>query len=158
MIENSAKTMKDTTKLIYPEPLKITADESESFENWGFADTRFAINHKGNVTIEGNRYELSGQELPRLLPWISGVLGIEIDPRDVHQSAYPVNIPSPLEASEFSSAIKKFLNEDQISRDDEIRLRHGHGQTQEEVFAIKHFGLKRIPDLVVRKTNSRWRN
>ena len=147
--------MKDSKKLIYPEPLKISADETESLENWGFADTRFAINKSGNVTIEGNRYELSGQELPRLLPWISGVLGIEIDPQDVHQSAYPAQIPAPLENAEFVSAISKFLNEDQIDADGENRLKHGHGQTQEEVFAIKHFGIKRIPDLVIYPENDR---
>ncbi|HRH45299.1 MAG TPA: FAD-dependent oxidoreductase, partial [Pyrinomonadaceae bacterium] len=140
-------------KLIYPEPLKITAEETESFENWGFADTKFAINKRGNVTIEGNRYELSGQELPRLLPWISNVLGIEIDPTEVHQSAYPVKIPSRRESDEFTSAIEGFLNENQINTDGENRLRHGHGQTQEEVFALKHFGIKRIPDLVVYPEN-----
>lgn len=143
----------ENTKLIYPEPLEIKADEAESFENWGFADTKFAINKKGNVTIEGSRYELSGQELPRLLPWISGVLGIDIDPKDVHQSAYPSHIPAPLENAGFVSAIKNFLNENQISTDGETRLRHGHGQTQEEVFAIKHSGLKRVPDLVVYPEN-----
>ena len=147
--------MKDKTKLIYPEPLKITANETESFENWGFADTKFAINKRGNVTIEGDRYELSGQELPRLFPWISGVLGVEIDPRDVHRNSYPAHIPAPLESPEFVSAVKRFLNENQISSDGENRLRHGHGHTQEEVFAIKHFGIKRIPDLVVYPENER---
>src|ERR1044072_9132808 len=97
--------MKDKTKLIYPEPLEITADETESFENWGFANTKFASNKRGNVTIEGSRYELSGQELPRLLPWMSGVLGIEINPNDVHPSAYPVKIPEPLENAGFVSTI-----------------------------------------------------
>lgn len=145
--------MKDTTKLIYPEPLKTAADETESYENWGFADTQFAINKRGNVFIEGNRYELSGQELPRLLPWISGVLGIEINPNDVHKSSYPTQIPAPFENAEFVSAISKFLNENQINADGENRLKHGHGQTQEEVFAIKHFGIKRIPDLVVYPEN-----
>ena len=31
----------------------------------------------------------------------------------------------------------------------ENRLRHGHGHTQEEIYAIKHGQLARIPDLVV---------
>lgn len=144
---------KENTKLIYPEPLKIKRDETESSENWGFADTKFAINKRGNVMVEGNRYELSGQELPKLLPWMSGVLGIEIDPQDIHQSAYPVNIPAPLENKEFTAAINGFLSENQISTDGENRLRHGHGQTQEEIFALKHFGIKRIPDLVVYPEN-----
>ena len=143
----------DNMKLIYPEPLEITADETESFENWGFADTKFAINQRGNVVIEGDRYELSGQELPRLLPWVSDVLGVEIDPRDIHQTSYPSPIPAPLESPEFTFAVERFLNENQISADGEIRLRHGHGHTQEEMFAIKHFGIKRIPDLIIYPEN-----
>lgn len=146
--------MKQESKLIYPEPVTIAAGEAESRENWGFADTRFAINDAGNATIEGDRYELSGKELPRLMPWISGVLGVEIDPRDVHQSSYPVRIPPPVESPDFVAAISNFLNQDQISSEGETRLRHGHGQTQEEVFAIKHTGLKRIPDLVVYPKNA----
>lgn len=145
--------MKDNTKLIYPEPLKPAADETESFENWGFQDTRFAINKKGHATVLGSRYELSGKELPRLLPWIRETLGIELDPADVHRNSYPTAIPEPVEAPEFITEIRRFLNEDQISSDGENRLRHGHGHTQEEMFAIKHFGIKRIPDLVVYPEN-----
>ena len=59
-----SKKMSEKTKLIYPESLKVTVNETESNENWGFADTNFAVNKRGNVTIEGNRYELSGKELP----------------------------------------------------------------------------------------------
>lgn len=143
----------DRARCVYPEPPEIRADEAESLENWGFSDTKFVINSRGNVVLEGGRYELSGQELPRLLPWISDVLGVEIDPQDIHQTSYPSHIPAPLESPEFVSAVKRFLKEDQISVDGEIRLRHGHGHTQEEIFAIKHSGLRRIPDLVVYPEN-----
>lgn len=145
--------MNDNKKLIYPEPLKPAADDAESFENWGFADTKFAINKKGNVTILGNRYELSGQELTRLLPWIRQTLNIEFDPNDVHQNSYPTHIPVPLSAPEFVSDIRKFLDENQLNDEGENRLRHGHGHTQEEMFAIKHFKISRIPDLVVYPEN-----
>jgi alkyldihydroxyacetonephosphate synthase len=30
-----------------------------------------------------------------------------------------------------------------------VRLRHGHGHTQEDMWAIKHGALRRVPDLVV---------
>lgn len=140
-------------ELIYPEPVKIGADETESLENWGFADTAFAINDRGAVTIKGSRYELSGKELARLLPWIRETLGIEFDPSDVFQSAYPTYIPEPIANEDLLSEVKKLLASDQISDDGEDRLRHGHGHTQEEMFAIKYGKLGRIPDLVVYPTS-----
>jgi len=47
------------------------------------------------------------------------------------------------------AAVQDFLNPDQIDTDPEIRLRHGHGHTQEEMYAIKYAELGRVPDLVV---------
>ncbi len=136
-------------KLIHPEPLKITADETESFDNWGFRDTRFAINENGVATILGDRYELSGKELSRLLPWIRETLEIELDPKDIHQTSYPTEIPAAVENPAFSTELGKFISDSQIETGGEIRLRHGHGHTQEEMFAIKHKRLGRIPDMVI---------
>src|SRR6185295_7243115 len=135
--------------LIYPEPAPIGPDEAESPDNWGFADTRFSINDGGHVTILGTRYELSGKELVRLLPWIRETLGVDLDVDDVHRSNYPTRIPESLEAPEFIKDISGFLKDSQLDFDGENRLRHGHGHTQEEMFAIKHKQLGRIPDLVV---------
>ncbi|HEV7644812.1 MAG TPA: FAD-binding oxidoreductase [Pyrinomonadaceae bacterium] len=136
-------------KLIHPEPLKITADETESFDNWGFRDTRFAINENGVATILGDRYELSGKELSRLLPWIRETLEIELDPKDVHQTSYPTEIPAAVENPAFNAELKTFIGDPQIDTGGEVRLRHGHGHTQEEMFAIKHKRLGRIPDMVI---------
>lgn len=135
--------------LIYPEPINIGNDEAESPDNWGFADTRFSINDSGHVTILGDRYELSGKELVRLLPWIKETLGIDLNVSDVHRSAYPTKIPEPLESPEFLKEISTYLNDSQIDLDGENRLRHGHGHTQEEMYAIKHKELGRIPDVVI---------
>lgn len=135
--------------LIYPEPIPIGPDEAESPDNWGFADTRFSINDNGHITILGDRYELSGKELVRLLPWIRETLGIDLDVNDIHQSSYPTKIPAPLDAPEFIKEISGYLSDSQIDFDGENRLRHGHGHTQEEMFAIKHKQLGRMPDVVV---------
>ncbi|HRI02256.1 MAG TPA: FAD-binding oxidoreductase [Pyrinomonadaceae bacterium] len=139
----------DKDNLIYPEPVVIGADETESWENWGFRDTSFAINNRDTVEITGTRYELSGKELPRLLPWIRETLAIDLDAKDQHTNAYPTEIPAPVESPKFVDAIHQFLGEKQIDTDGENRLRHGHGHTQEEMFAIKHKKLGRIPDMVV---------
>lgn len=141
------------SQIIYPEPIKIGPDEAESWENWGFRDTSFTINERDVVQITGSRYELSGQELPRLLPWIRETLAIDLEPRDQHRNSYPTEIPASIENSAFSKAISAFLDADQIDASGENRLRHGHGHTQEEMYAIKHKRLGRIPDLVIYPTS-----
>jgi alkyldihydroxyacetonephosphate synthase len=134
---------------IYPEPLPPKAEDAESLDVWGFEDTRFAVNPNGHAVLLGHRYELSGQELPRLLPWVRDVLGITLDPRDVHQSSYPTSIVLPRENTAFRAEISQFLDDGQITDDGRLRLRHGHGHSQDEMFAIKHERLERLPDLVV---------
>ena len=139
----------ENPNLIYPKPFKISANDTESNDVWGFKDTRFAINERGHAVIEGNRYELSGQELTRLLPWIRETIDIELNPRDVYQSNYPTKIPAPFANASFTDEIGDFLSANQMVFDGEIRLRHGHGHTQEEMFAIKYGRVPRIPDLIV---------
>jgi alkyldihydroxyacetonephosphate synthase len=136
--------------LIFPEPTPTPGpDEAESFDVWGFRDTHFDISDAGHVIIRGKRYELSGKELPRFLPWVREVLEVRVDPKDVHAPRYPTAIPEPRLQPEFLTAIQSFLKADQIETNGEIRLRHGHGHTQEEMYAIKYTQLGRIPDLVV---------
>jgi alkyldihydroxyacetonephosphate synthase len=133
---------------IIPKPIPAD-DEAESLDVWGFQDTRFDISENGHVMIRGNRYELSGKELPRFWPWVREVLEIDLDPRDVHNPQYPTRIPDPILSSEFLSTLQSFLSPSQIDVNGETRLRHGHGHTQEEMFAIKYAELGRIPDIVV---------
>jgi alkyldihydroxyacetonephosphate synthase len=136
--------------LIIPEaPGAPDPNEEESLDVWGFRDTRFEISADGHVLIRGNRYELSGKELPRFMPWVREVLEIEIDSNDIHMPRYPTAIPEPRINSEFLACIQGFLNANQIETDGEIRLRHGHGHTQEEMYCIKYSQLGRVPDLVV---------
>jgi alkyldihydroxyacetonephosphate synthase len=135
--------------LIYPEPLSHDPKDALSLDVWGFADTRFAVNERGNAVLLGNRYELSGVELPALIPWVRDVLGIAFDPKDLDPGHYPSYIAPAVENAVFEDAIRQFLKPEQITADGKLRLRHGHGQTQDEMFAIKYERLPRIPDLVV---------
>ncbi len=50
---------------------------------------------------------------------------------------------------ELLDALKTLLSPAQIDTNGETRLRHGHGHTQEEMYAIKYAQLGRIPDVVV---------
>ncbi|HET7841276.1 MAG TPA: FAD-binding oxidoreductase [Terriglobia bacterium] len=135
--------------LITPEPLRISPSDAESLDVWGFKDSHFSINENGHVVLLGNRYELSGKELPRLLPWIRETLEITLDPKDVFRPPPATEIPPPVENAPFLGEIRRIFTDQQISADGPARLRHGHGQTQEEMYAIKYERLERVPDLVV---------
>ena len=148
---NTAPSTPDTDgSLIVPEaPPAENPNDAESLDVWGFRDTRFDFSENGHVTIRGNRYELSGKELPRFLPWVREVLGVNVDPAEVHVPMYPTAIPKPRKSPEFLTEAIGFLDPNQIDDAGEVRLRHGHGHTQEEMYAIKYGNLGRIPDLVV---------
>jgi alkyldihydroxyacetonephosphate synthase len=136
-------------ELIDPGPPLIRQGDEESLDVWGFRDSAFAVLPNGHVVLSGSRYPLSGAELPELLPWTSRVLGVDLTPDDVHESAYPPEVPAPREHPAFLSDLRGFLSPESIAHDDETRLRHGHGHTLEEMYAIKHGRVDRAPDLVV---------
>ena len=135
---------------IVPDPTPPPAPEdAERYDGWGFADTAFTVLPSGEVELAGSRYTLSGAPLPSLLPWMRDTLGVELEPRDVNPPAYPPRIPDPAAPRPLLDALAAALPSDAISQDPRERLRHGHGHTQEEIYAIRHGGLPRVPDVVV---------
>ena len=136
--------------LIIPLKPPAQAADVESQYVWGFDDTRFEINERGSVEMTGSRYAISGQELPNLLPWMENVIGIQIDPYDKRIPELPKRFPIPKKQAAFVKALKKELPQERFSQDDSLRLRHGHGHTQAEMYALKSGGMTRIPDGVFR--------
>jgi alkyldihydroxyacetonephosphate synthase len=133
-----------------PTPYSPPKNEDESEATWGFADTRFEIDANSVVRLTGGRYLLSGQALPSLVPWVRDVMQIEIPPEKRHTFAFPPkDLPAPRRNEGFLTAMHTVLGETQITDDGVTRLRHGHGHTQEEMYAVKYGQLGRIPDLVV---------
>ena len=132
-----------------PPPRQAGKNEDESDATWGFADTRFEAKADSSVVLTGNRYLLCGDPLPSLMPWIRGVMQLELRPDDKHPYAFPPEIPAPRSNAAFTTAISQFLAAAQISDEARVRLRRGHGHTQEEMYAIKYGTLPRVPDLVV---------
>jgi alkyldihydroxyacetonephosphate synthase len=134
---------------IEPGPPPERALEDESLDVWGFRDTAFRILENGSVVLTGRRYALCGAELPGLLPWTRETFGIELPQDDLHPSRYPPPVPEPRENRGFLEELHKFLPEDAITNEARVRLRHGHGHTQDEMYAIKYGALGRVPDAVV---------
>ena len=81
----------------------------ESLDVWGFRDTVFRINSSGNVELTGTRYYFSGVEMPALLPWISGVMDVDILPEKTNPSNYPPAIPEAVVNPEFLDEVREFL-------------------------------------------------
>jgi alkyldihydroxyacetonephosphate synthase len=132
-----------------PVPVTNEGPDSESSDAWGFADTSFSVDPAGVVRLSGSRYELCGFDLPSFLPFAREVLGAAIDPGDVRLPRAPSPLPASRVSDEFVSRLGATFSPDQIALDDAVRRRHGRGQTQEEIFAIRHGTLGRMPDAVV---------
>ncbi|MFP4643051.1 MAG: FAD-binding oxidoreductase [Spirochaetales bacterium] len=141
--------MASTEGRIVPETPHPDHDGKEALDAWGFADSGFRITEEGHVSMAGSRYPLSGAVLPRLIPWMSGIIEIDVDPFDVHEPRYPPSVPEPVENIDLMHELNTILSADQIDSSDEVRLRHGHGHTQEDMWAIRYGSIARVPDLVV---------
>ncbi|MCG8371516.1 MAG: FAD-binding oxidoreductase [Proteobacteria bacterium] len=134
---------------ITPAPPAQRAEDRESACVWGFEDTAFEMLAGDVVRLSGDRYELAGQELPDLLGWVRDAIHPDIAADNLNPSRYPPPIERPRTNPAFVAEIRGFLGEDRVEDDAELRLRHGRGQTQEEMYRIKYDRLGRIPDLVV---------
>ena len=140
--------MKQSGRIVPDSPVLHPEDE-ESPAVWGFRDTAFEIIDGTVVKMSGDRYELAGQDLPDLLGWVRDAIHPDVGADNQNPSCYPPPIPDARIQDAFVDEVRSFLEDDQISDDAELRLRRGHGQTQEEMFRIKYDQLGRIPDLVV---------
>ena len=140
---------RDAEGRIFPRRRTRSSGEEESLEVWGFRDSSFTIAPNGSVRFSGARYPVSGLELPELLPWMRKILGVELPPGDSHPSQYPPPLPPARSNPGFQRETEELLPEHALSDADEVRLRHGHGHTLEEMYLLKYGRLERVPDLVV---------
>jgi alkyldihydroxyacetonephosphate synthase len=134
---------------IVPEPPVPLAPDAESLDVWGFRDSGFTVDAAGQVGFRGARYAISGKAIPSLLPWAEGILGLRVDPLDRNVSRYPTSVPARRENPALEAALARSLDPVRVSTDPRVRLRHGHGHTQEDMWAIKYGRPERVPDLVV---------
>ena len=115
----------------------------------GFSRHEVRVQPNGSVVLTGSRYMLSGLELPALVPWVRQVFGMPISLDDTFEPHYPTEIAESRASVDQLTALGKALKKEQIVVDGEIRLRHGHGHAQSEVYAIRYGKSGRIPDVVV---------
>ncbi len=128
----------------------VPLDDTRHDHLWGYKDTSFRLNERGHVELAGNRYQLSGYEMPLFRPFVDDVFGQELD----WVNTKPVNpdphIPPPVPNSVFDSQLAAILADHQYTVDDRERLVHSHGQTSSsELYQVIYENLERVVDLVV---------
>jgi alkyldihydroxyacetonephosphate synthase len=116
---------------------------------WGFADTRFTLNPDRSVTVTGERYAVSGYEMPDFIPFIESVLQVKIDPQDIKPERADKPVPPPIVNQAFCDAAAAAFPADRMSQEPRARLLHSHGQTTaDEVYKVLYRELDRVVDLV----------
>jgi alkyldihydroxyacetonephosphate synthase len=127
-------------------------NEFEELGMWGFKDSRFQVrpDAKGRPTVvlSGSRYELSGKNLTRLIPFIEQETKITIDflrepPLDVMGLAIDDCGIAEDEVEELCGIVSE------ISVASSVRIRHGTGHSQEEAYQLRNCDSVRVPDVVV---------
>jgi alkyldihydroxyacetonephosphate synthase len=116
---------------------------------WGFADTKMLIKEDRSVFMTGNRYALSGFDMPELLPFIEKTLGITIDLHNIKAECPDKPVPPPGKNERFCRAVARVFPESRYTFDPRERLLHSHGQTTaEEVYKVLYSRLERVADMV----------
>ncbi|XP_043931246.1 alkyldihydroxyacetonephosphate synthase, peroxisomal [Protopterus annectens] len=118
------------------------------WNGWGYNDSKFMFNKKGQAEFTGKRYRLSGMVLPTLREWMEKTFGASLDHKSVSRpSLNTSDIPPPVLNEGFLQSIK--ATDIPFSHDAEDRLFRAHGHCLHEIFTLREGRFDRIPDLVV---------
>uniref|UniRef100_A0A671Q3N8 Alkylglycerone-phosphate synthase n=1 Tax=Sinocyclocheilus anshuiensis TaxID=1608454 RepID=A0A671Q3N8_9TELE len=120
--------------------------EIMKWNGWGYSDSRFLFNKKGQAEFTGKRYRLSGLILPSLKDWFEGTFGANLQhrsPPSLNLSAVaPPNLNQPFVEDLKAAGLA-------VSHDPEDRVFRAHGHCLHEVFALREGRIGRVPDMVV---------
>ena len=125
-------------------------DETTWGHRWGYKDTRFVVNPDRSVKVTGNRYAVSGYDMPDFIPFVEEMLGVTIDLSDIKPERADKPVPEPKRNAAFDAALAAAFAANQFTTDRRERLLHSHGQTTaDEVYQVLYTHLERVVDLVV---------
>uniref|UniRef100_A0AAY4EW00 Alkylglycerone-phosphate synthase n=1 Tax=Denticeps clupeoides TaxID=299321 RepID=A0AAY4EW00_9TELE len=104
------------------------------WNGWGYADSKFFFNKKGQGEFTGKRYRLSGLILPSLKDWFEGTFGANLQ----HKSPAPSLNTSAVAPPSLNEAFVEELKSTGIpfSHDTEDRVFRAHGH-----FHMKYFNM-----------------
>jgi len=116
------------------------------WNGWGYTDTQFALNDKGQVYLTGARYDMCGVAFPKLRAWAEENFGMDMNVASPANLDLPI-ATAPIRNEEFIKAIQG--NFASISFGDKDRIFHGRGCTTEDIFRARYSNFHRIPDVVI---------
>uniref|UniRef100_A0AAR2ITD7 Alkylglycerone-phosphate synthase n=1 Tax=Pygocentrus nattereri TaxID=42514 RepID=A0AAR2ITD7_PYGNA len=118
------------------------------WNGWGYSDSRFLFNKKGQAEFTGKRYRLSGLILPSLKDWFEGTFGANLQHKSPATPALNVSaVPPPNLNESFVEELKAAGVA--LSQEPEDRVFRSHGHCLHEIFALREGRISRVPDLVV---------
>ena len=138
------------------------------WNGWGFQDTQLFVNADKVIELSGTRYaqvfaNAPDRTLSSLLPWAEKHLGLDADRGSPSRVACAEELQLCNQLEEDGETQKKLLQllhlaseelDIKISMAVEERVRHGHGQTCEDVFRLRYVKtVERVPDAVVWPTS-----
>lgn len=116
---------------------------------WGFVDTKMVLQEDRSVRVTGERYEISGKEMPDLIPFVEEMLEIKLDVHEIKPECAEKPVPDPIINQDFCRALEQAFASSQYSTGKQERLIHSHGQsTAEELYKVLYTRLERIVDMV----------
>ncbi|CAI5713888.1 unnamed protein product [Hyaloperonospora brassicae] len=158
---SSAPSPSSQLSLLVPSP-------ATRWNGWGFQDTKLFVNADKVIELSGTRYaevfaNAPDRTLPSLLPWAEKHLGLDADRGSPSRVSCAEELELRNELEEDGEAQKKLLQLLRLVREEmkmkvsvfvEERVRHGHGQTCEDVFRLRYVQtVERVPDAVVWPTS-----
>ncbi|KAM8933694.1 alkyldihydroxyacetonephosphate synthase, peroxisomal [Pelodytes ibericus] len=118
------------------------------WNGWGYNDSKFTFNKKGQAEFTGKRYKLSGMVLPALREWMEKTFGASLDHKTTSRASLNVSdVPAAVVNEGFLQDITAIGIS--YSQDAEDRVFRAHGHCLHEMFALREGMFKRIPDLIV---------
>uniref|UniRef100_A0A8C1PX84 Alkylglycerone-phosphate synthase n=1 Tax=Cyprinus carpio TaxID=7962 RepID=A0A8C1PX84_CYPCA len=129
-------------------PVPRRRQEIMKWNGWGYSDSRFLFNKKGQAEFTGKRYRLSGLILPSLKDWFEGTFGANLQHRSPATPSLNLSAVAPPHLNQpFVEDLKAAGLS--VSHDPEDRVFRAHGHCLHEVFALREGRIGRVPDVVV---------
>jgi len=116
---------------------------------WGFKDSSFIVDSDKNVIFTGDRYDICGKKLPKLIPFIEEITEMDFQVIPELKEVEKKPIEPPKINKDFLNELKILFNKDQYTTNDNERLLHSHGQTSsDEVYKVLYSKLDKCVDMV----------
>lgn len=122
--------------------------EIMKWNGWGYNDSKFILNKKGQIEFTGKRYPLSGMILPTFRDWIQNTFGVNLEHKATSKASLsPSDVPPSIVNEDFFCDLK----ETNISYSQEAvdRVFRAHGHCLHEIFLLREGMFQRIPDIVL---------